>query len=116
MIECELLSVGKESVTAAMYYVVPADIYSPTSVDPNRVPKGTQLNATELQDLKDGKLFEYLCTITITEGTPIAEVAVALDQAWTDCQEDASTLYNKLFGLATYIGYHRDAGVWGPPE
>lgn len=59
-IKIEVLSIQPGEIRAAFYYNIPAPRRLPDANDQSRTPAGTRLSTTEIQALKDGKLFEVV--------------------------------------------------------
>ena len=106
-IRIEILSRSNNKINSAMYYEIPADIYSPESVDNSRSPAGVGLSPSELKDLKDGRLVEVLDSTTVGN-RPISELQTALERVWENGKDSTIQQYNNDY---TYIGQIWD-GTW----
>ena len=107
-IRLEILNISAGSVNVALYYPVPSAIYSPASVDTARTPAGIALNATEIQDLKDGKLFEYIDSLNVN-GRTLPQMRVALEKLWDDRKLTAKDKYIDDY---KYAGRSWDGTTW----
>jgi hypothetical protein len=114
MIRIEIISVTDQEVGLALYYPVPAHLYSVASKDPSRVPLGNGLNAQELQDLKDGKLFELEKSVS-PEAKTQAEMRAAIEKTWDSSKSQAKTAYKQAYSymnLPNLVGKKWDGNSW----
>lgn len=101
-IQIEILQITNK-VKAAFYYPVPPALFQPASVDPSRLPAGTRLSASEIQDLKDGTLYEYIIDEVKPNNVTVAEIQNKLIQLYNSRKSDAATRYTRAYssdGLA----------------
>ena len=94
MIEIEILNMDTQ-VQAAFYYVVTP---LPAAEDQTRNPSGTSLPPNEIQDLRDGTVYEYLFTIP-GNGDAVHQIQTRLQSAWLGNRQRATQEYS-----AKYIG------------
>jgi len=102
MIQIEIIDLSGTEVRAAFYYEVLPNQYLPASEDQSRTPEGTRLSTQELQDLKDGNLFEKVRIIRI-EGMKVNQIQAELVSQYNSGRQEASDEYRKLYmgaGLA----------------
>lgn len=112
-IQIEILDVDKDTVRAAFYYPVPANIKLPGAVDATRQPSGTRLAAADLPALQDGTLFEFIVTAIVTGMTP-AQIASALNSMYADAtvQAQAAAQYSDLYTNKQYLHSAYENAVW----
>ena len=114
MIRIEIISVTDQEIGLALYYPVPANIYSVASKDPARMPLGNGLNAQELQDLKDGKLFEIEKTLS-PEAKTQGEMKAAVEAIWNSSKSEAKTSYKQKYSymnIPNLVGRKWDGNSW----
>ena len=99
MIQIEILSEDGIVVTAAFYYEIPFGQQLLSAEDQNRTPAGTSLSAQELQDLKDGKIFEVIWSSGAT-GLNTAARRSKLVSEWAQNQGDAKAEYKSVYGAS----------------
>jgi len=97
MIKIEVISESSSETTAAFYYPVPPGQQLPGAVDQSRTPAGNALTAQELQDLKDGKIYEILWT-TGTTGLDVPARRSKLVNEWAQAQAGAIVEYKNRYG------------------
>ena len=108
MIKIEIISETGTDTTAAFYYPVPLGKQLPAAADNTRTAAGSALSAQELQDLKDGKLFEYMYS-TGTRGMTTPERQSKLVSAWATSLAAALKQYEALYSAA---GDYYDGSTW----
>lgn len=72
---------GRNAIRVALYFPVALAQQSPLAANPARVAAGIKLSASELQDLKDGKIVEEVREIDAT-GLTTAQLRAALVDLW----------------------------------
>lgn len=102
MIEIEILEMTRSQVTAAFYYPVTR---LPAAEDQSRTPRGSSLLAAQIQDLRDGKVFELIFD-KATRGGNVAQIQAKLVQAYKANRQRALGRYTKLYsgGGTSYDG------------
>jgi hypothetical protein len=113
-IRIEILSVQPTGITVAFYYPVPANIQSTAANDQARVPAGNGLSAAELQELKDGTLFEHIKTLD-PQSMSLNEVKQAIENLWSDSIHEAKSAYMQLYSyinLPNAVGKTWDGTTW----
>lgn len=100
-VRIEVLSANRSEAHVALYYVIPEVSRLAAAVDANRVALGTRLSAQELQDLKDGVLFEVDRTVSVV-GMTNGQARTRLQNLWTEMESAA---------LAEYTARYRHAHV-----
>lgn len=108
MIRIEILNITDGIVNLALYYPVPGGLYNPASNDQTRTPAGTRLSASELQDLKDGKLYEYLASIPVSS-RKLPQLRGEIQRLWADKIPYAKAKYKQDF---SYTGRAWDGVNW----
>jgi len=114
MIKIEIISVQPQSITAAFYYPVPQSVYSSASVDPSRIPAGNGLSAQELQDLKDGKLWELVRDVDPESKTQV-EMRLRIERMWDELKGPAKQDYIQKFSytnMSSAVGKVWDGNTW----
>jgi hypothetical protein len=106
--QIEIIGCGPFEVQAAFYYAVPVNLRLGSANDQSRTPAGTRLSAQELQELKDGILYEYVATVSI-RGMSTAEAQAAVQQARSDYAAAAAAQYRARF---LYVGKAFDGTNW----
>ena len=99
MIKIEILSESATETSAAFYYPVPVGQQLPAAEDQLREPSGVALSLEETQDLKDGKIYEYIWTSS-TGGLDVPQRRSKLVNEWATNQADAIREYKSRFGGA----------------
>jgi len=101
-IQIEIINLTGIEVRAAFYYEVLPNQYLPASEDQSREPEGTRLSEQEIQDLKDGRLFEKIRIIRI-EGMRVNQIQAKLVSEYNSGRQDVMAEYSKFYmgaGLA----------------
>lgn len=107
MIKIEILSESANNTSAAFYYPVPPGQQLPAAIDQSREPSGSALSAEEVQDLKDGKIVEYLW-LSDTGGLDVPQRQSRLVNEWGQNQADAISRYKTDYEA---VGQYYD-GQW----
>ncbi len=108
-VKIELLSITTSRASVALYYPVASPIAAAN--DQNRLPVGTRLSAQELQDLKDGTLFELVKNVSIS-GMSKAEAKTYIESLWVGRQAEATLAYAALYRDSDLIGKAFDGANW----
>ena len=111
-VKCEVIAVDGQKLTIAYYYPIDVADQLPAAVDANRVPAGSALSAQEIQDLKDGKIYEQLEVYEVPFGTPIATIAGKVQQRWNNGQDAALEEYKARYSFSSQVGRWWDGNVW----
>ena len=114
MIRIEIISVSTQSIQAAFYYPVPPAVYSSASVDPTRTPAGSGLSASELQDLKDGRLHELVRDFDPESNTQ-AEMRNKIEDMWDSLKSVAKSEYLQSYSyvnMGDAVGKVWDGSSW----
>lgn len=114
MIRIEILSVQPTNITVALYYPVPADIQSTAANDQSRTPAGNGLSTAEVQELKDGTLFEYIKTMD-PQSMSLNEAKQAAETLWSDSRHEAKSEYMRLYSyinIPNVVGKTWDGTTW----
>lgn len=105
-----ILSRVDDVIEVASYFNVPLDIYDVNSVDPSRTASSALLTSGELQELKDGYIFENVTQHDIV-GKDADDIYELLIDAYTDYEQD--TLDNAYSSAYTdYVGKSYSGGTW----
>jgi len=107
-IKIELIDITNNLLTAAFYYPVPAQRRLPAANDQSRTPQGSRLSSQELQELKDGELFEFVVTQDIS-GMTRPQVRQMLENVYARKKRDAAAQYKSLYGV---VGIAWDGTSW----
>ena len=97
MIKIEILSDSETETSALFYYSIPPGQVLPGANDQSRTPQGNALTAQELQDLKDGKLYEVNWSSGST-GLDVAARRSKLVNEWAQAQGDSLKAYKLQYG------------------
>ena len=109
-----IVDASREQILVAFYYPVPAPKQQSGATDPLRLSAipGT-LTAQEDQDLKDGKLFEFIKSHELPEGTTANQIKPKLLAAYSEFTSMALKKYKELYAVRKFIGTKcDDAGGW----
>ena len=108
-IKIELLSISPSNASVALYY----PIASPIAVakDTTRTAAGIRWSGQELQDLKDGTLFELVKNISINRLNKL-ETKVYIEDLWIKHQTEALGAYKALYRDVALIGKAFDGTSW----
>jgi hypothetical protein len=99
MIEIEILTMDTQ-VHAAFYYVM--DDPLPAAEDQTRDPAGNALSPEEIQDLRDGTVYEYLFTMP-GSGDNVTQIQSKLQAQWLGNRQRANKEYaEKYIGAGMY--------------
>lgn len=98
-VRIEILATTSDSASIALYYPVAAGSRLSAANDQARAAAGTRLSAQELQDLKDGALFEIVRSFSIRGMTP-TQARTRLERMWTELQDDALAEYAARYRFA----------------
>ena len=107
MIKIEILSETSSETLAAFYYDVPPGQQLLQAINPSRVPAGLSLSAEEIQDLKDGKIIEYIWNSS-TGGLDVPQRQFQLVNEWGRGHEPAFEKYKTDYEA---VGQYYD-GEW----
>ena len=105
----EILSITPTLVSLAFYYPIASPIAEAS--DPTRVPAGTRLSAQEVQDLKDGTLFEQVQDISINRLTK-PQAKAYIEGLWASRQATALEEYQAVWRDADLVGKAFDGTSW----
>lgn len=108
MIKIEITDLTADQVRALFYYEVSPTDYIPSSADQNRIPEGTRLSAQEIQDIKDGRLIEYIF-IQRNKGKDLDKIQSDLEKEYT---KEAQNARNKYISDFSGVGSAWDGAVW----
>ena len=97
MIQIEIISDSGTETSALFYYSIPPGQVLPGAEDQSRTPLGNALNAQELQDLKDGKLYEVSWSSGST-GLDVAARRSKLVSEWAQAKGDSLQAYKLQYG------------------
>lgn len=98
-VRIEILETTADSASIALYYPIAAGSRLTAANDQTRTAAGARLSAQELQDLKDGALFEVLRSFSI-RGMTAAQARVRLERMWTELQDEALAEYTARYRFA----------------
>lgn len=98
-VRIEVLSSDRNSASVAFYYAVPVGSRLAGAADAARTAAGSRLSAQELQDLKDGALYEVTRSFPINGMTP-AQARTRLQNVWTELEADALAEYAAKYRFA----------------
>lgn len=112
MTDIEILDVSGRNFRCAFYYAVPAGQQMADAVDANRVPAGSRLTAQELQDLKDGKLYELVRTVEVPDTMTTGQIGALLIANRTDMQPLAATEYKAAYSGKSFVGKAYNGASW----
>ena len=108
-VKIELLSISPSTVLVALYYPVVSPITAAN--DPNRTAAGTRLSALELQDLKDGTLFELVKNVSLS-GMSKEKAKDHIEGLWDNRKVEAARTYAALYRDADLVGKTYDGTSW----
>jgi len=114
MIKAEIIALSPQAVSVAFYYPVPPHMHSTASRDPSRVPAGAGMTASEIQELKDGTLYEIVRDID-PESMSKAQMRDKVEQSWADFKDEAKDEYLQKFSymnLPGVVGKKWDETGW----
>lgn len=98
-VRIEILATTVESASIALYYPIAAGSRLTAANDQSRVAAGTRLSTQELQDLKDGALFEVRRDFSI-RGMTAAQARARLQNMWAELQDEALAEYTARYRFA----------------
>ncbi len=110
-IKLEIIDFSAEHVTVAFYWPVPVGDQLTGADDQARTPAGSALSAPEIQDLKDGKLYEQVRSFD-TSGHTLAVMKSRLESLWTSLQDEALDAYRAAYRLKDRVGSTWDGASW----
>lgn len=108
-VKVEILTMAPQSVSVALYYPITNVIAEAN--DPSRTAAGTRLSATELQNLKDGTLFEFVQSVSINRLSK-SEAKAYIEGLWDARQIEALAEYQASYRDANLIGKAFDGVNW----
>lgn len=98
-VRIEVLASDRNSASVAFYYAVPVGSRLPGAMDATRTAAGSRLSAQELQDLKDGALYEITRSFSVSGMTP-AQARTRLQNVWAELESDALAEYTARYRFA----------------
>lgn len=98
-VRIEVLATTAESASIALYYPIAVGSRLAAANDQTRAAAGTRMSAQELQDLKDGALFEIVRSFSIRGMTP-AQSRTRLERMWAELQDEALAEYAARYRFA----------------
>lgn len=107
-VQIEILEQSGTEVRTAFYYPVPPQQYLPGSDDQTRVPEGTVLSPAEIQDIKDGRLYEYV-KIFPARNLTSQQIRDKLVTRYPIERTDAAAKYRELYSS---LGSWYDGTSW----
>ena len=107
MIKLEILAETSTESSAAFYYPVPPGQQLPQAIDQSRTPAGNALSPTEVQELKDGEIVEFLW-VSGTGGLDVPQRQSQLVNEWAQNQAPAISKYKTDYEA---VGQYYD-GQW----
>jgi len=111
----EIIAAQPTSITVALYYLIPEGLRSSVAADPDRVPAGSGLTVEEVQQLKDGTLFEVIQEIDPAT-LSLNELQKAVELAWRTYQGEAKKDYIRAYSYVNIpglVGRTWDGTTWG---
>ena len=107
-VRIEILETTADSASIALYYPIAAGSRLTAANDQTRTAAGARLSAQELQDLKDGALFEVLRSFSI-RGMTAAQARSRLQNSWTEHQSSALAAYTEKY---RFLNLAWDGSTW----
>ena len=104
-----MLSKSGQDLYVVAYYPVPDAIYDESSVDPTRTPASNRLTTPEINNLKNGRLFEVLATVDVS-GKDEAAVKTRIENLYASGESNAMNQYKKQF--SDYVCQSWDGDIW----
>ena len=108
-VKIELLSITPSAVSVALYYPVTVPIAEAN--DQSRTAAGLRLSAQELQNLKDGTLFELVAGVSINRLTK-AQTKSYIEGLWDARKAEAEATYAALYRDINLVGKAFDGTSW----
>lgn len=107
-LQIEILSADRDVAVCAFYYPVPVGSRLAAAADAGRTAAGKRLSAQELQDLKDGALFEVVIPLSV-RGMTAAQARSRLQNSWTEHQSSALAAYTEKY---RFLNLAWDGSTW----
>ena len=111
-IQIEVLQIDANTVYAAIYYAVPANLQLASAVDVRRAQFGTRLDAASLLALQNGAIYGEIITRTVVGMTP-AQIAALLQSEYAAYAATAAKNYADKYRNTQYLGKAFDGAAWG---
>ncbi len=108
-VKIEILSITPKMVSLALYYPIAVPITA--ADDQTRTAAGTRLSAQELQDLKDGTLFELVKSVSLS-GMSKAKAKAHIEGLWDNRKAEAEAAYARFYRDAELVGKAYDGTSW----
>lgn len=114
-VRIEILSAKPTLMKAALYYAIPAPQRLPGAVDVTRVPAGVRLSPTEVNQLRQGALYELVREFNIIPASTAGDIQGVLEREWNRNRQFAMQEYRKKYTNTQFNGFFWDGASWSNP-